>query len=124
MQVKELLDLKGHNVISITPDATAHEAMKIMNEKNIGALIVLDEETMVGILTENDYARKIILQGENAQKILIREIMTTDIISTNPDQKIQKCLSIMTKKQIRHIPVLDGNKVVGILSIGDIKKKI
>ncbi len=123
MLVKELLEMKGHEVVSISPEATAHDAMKLMAEKEIGALVVLDEEKMVGILSENDYARKIILRGRNAQETLVREIMTTDVITTNPNQKVQKCLSIMTKKRLRHIPVVEEDRVVGVLAIGDIKSK-
>jgi len=124
MLVKDLLDSKGSEVHSITPGATVYDALKLMAEKEIGALVVLDGEKMVGILSERDYARKVILSGKNSQETLVREIMTSDITYTSPDQKVKKCLSIMTKKHFRHMPVLEEGNVVGIISIGDVKSKL
>lgn len=109
---------------SITPDATVYDALKLMAEKEIGALVVLDGERMVGILSERDYARKVILSGKSSQETLVREIMTSDVTYTSPDQKVKKCLSIMTKKHFRHMPVLEEGNVVGIISIGDVKSKL
>jgi CBS domain-containing protein len=123
MLVKELLDSKGHDVYSISPDVTVYDALKLMAEKEIGALVVLEEDKMVGIISERDYARKVILQGKNSQETVVREIMTSEVIHTSPEQKVRKCLSIMTKKHFRHMPVLEEGRVVGILSIGDVKSK-
>ncbi len=124
MLVKDLLNTKGSEVYFITPGATVYDALKIMAEKEIGALVVLDGEQMVGILSERDYARKVILSGKSSQETLVREIMTSDVTFTSPDQKVEKCLSIMTKKHFRHLPVIEHDKVIGVLSIGDVKSKL
>ena len=121
MQVKKLLDKKGHDVYSVSPDATVYDALKLMAEKEIGALVVLEDGKMVGILSERDYARKIILKGKSSKETSVQEIMTSDVIHTRPDQKVRKCLSLMTKHHFRHIPVLEEEQLVGILSIEDVK---
>jgi len=121
MQVKKLLDKKGHDVYSVSPDATVYDALKLMAEKEVGALVVLEGGKMVGILSERDYARKIILKGKSSKETAVREIMTSKVIHTNPDQKVRKCLSVMTKHHFRHIPVLENDQLVGILSIEDVK---
>ncbi len=122
MRVKHLLKSKGKEVFSIAPDATVFDALKLMAKKEIGALIVLDKEKMVGIFSERDYARKVILKGTNPQKTLVRDIMTTDVKYVTPEEKATRCLSLMTKKHFRHLPVLKENKVIGVLSIGDVNK--
>jgi len=124
MRVKKLLDQKGHDVYSVSPDTTVYDALKLMAEKEIGALVVLEGEKMVGIITERDYSRKVILKGKASKETLVLEIMTSEVSYTSPDQKVEKCLSLMTKKRFRHMPVLEGSKVVGMLSIGDIRSKI
>jgi CBS domain-containing protein len=121
MQVKKLLDKKGHDVYSVSPDATVYDALKLMAEKEIGALVVLEDGKMIGIVSERDYARKIILKGKSSKETRVREIMTSEVIHTRPDQKVQKCLSLMTKHHFRHIPVLENDRLVGILSIEDVK---
>jgi CBS domain-containing protein len=121
MQVKKLLDKKGHDVYSVSPDATVYDALKLMAEKEIGALVVLEDGKMVGILSERDYARKIILKGKASKDTTVREIMTSEVIHTRPDEKVRKCLSLMTKHHFRHIPVLEDGRLVGILSIEDVK---
>ena len=123
MLVRDLLDAKGHDVYTISPDAKVYDALKLMSEKEIGALVVLEDGKMVGIISERDYARKVILKGKNSQETIVREIMTSEVMHTSPEQKVQKCLSIMTKKHFRHMPVLEEDRVVGILSIGDVKSK-
>ncbi len=115
------MDKKGHDVYSVSPDATVYDALKLMAEKEIGALVVLEGGKMVGILSERDYARKIILKGKSSKETAVREIMTSKVIHTNPDQKVRKCLSLMTKHHFRHIPVLEEERLVGILSIEDVK---
>ena len=124
MLVKDLLDSKGSEVHSITPGATVYDALKIMAEKEIGALVVLDGEKMVGILSERDYARKVILSGKSSEETLVRDIMTSNVKYVGPDEKVTHCLSIMTKKHFRHLPVLEDDKVIGVLSIGDVKSKL
>jgi CBS domain-containing protein len=124
MRVKDLLKSKGRDVYSITPDATVYDALKLMAEKEIGALVVLDGEKMVGILSERDYARKVILSGKSSEETLVREIMSSDVKYVDPDEKVKNCLSIMTKKHFRHLPVLEQDKVIGVLSIGDVKSRL
>jgi CBS domain-containing protein len=121
MQVKKLLDKKGHDVYSVSPDATVYDALKLMAEKEIGALVVLEEGKMVGIMSERDYARKVILKGKSSEETPVREIMTSEVIHTSPNKKVKKCLSLMTKHHFRHIPVLEEGRLVGILSIEDVK---
>jgi CBS domain-containing protein len=121
MLVRELLDKKGHDVYSVPPDTPVYDALKIMAQKEIGALVVLENEKMVGIMSERDYARKVILKGKASTETLVREIMTSNVIHTSPDDKVRKCLSLMTKHHFRHIPVVDGDNLIGILSIEDVK---
>ena len=121
MLVKELLDKKGHDVYAVAADSTVYEALKIMAEKEIGALIVTDSDKMVGIISERDYARKVILQGKASKETQVKEIMTANVISVNPDTRLKKCLKLMTKNKIRHMPVLDGEKLDGVLSIDDVR---
>ena len=123
MRVKKLLDKKGHDVYSVSPETTVYDALKLMAEKEIGALVVLEEGKMVGIISERDYARKVILKGKASRETLVREIMTTEVIHTSPDKKVRKCLSLMTKHRFRHMPVLEGDQLVGILSIEDVKRQ-
>ena len=121
MNVKELLDQKGHEVYSVTPDTTVYDALKVMAEKEIGALVVLEDDEMVGILSERDYARKIILKGKSSKETPVRKIMTPEVIHISPDAKVEKCLGVMTKHHFRHMPVLEEGRLVGILSIEDVK---
>lgn len=121
MRVKKLLDKKGHDVYSISPDASVYDALRLMAEKEIGALVVIEDGKMVGILSERDYARKIILKGKSSKDTPVREIMTSEVIYTGPDKKVRKCLSLMTKHHFRHMPVLEKGQVIGILSIEDVR---
>ncbi len=116
------MDLKGHEVYSVTPDTSVYNALKLMAEKEIGALVVVDKEKMVGIVSERDYARKIILKGKSSKETAVREIMTAEVIHTSPEKKVRKCLSLLTKHHFRHLPVLEDGRLVGILSIEDIKR--
>ena len=122
MLVKELLDKKGHDVHSVSPDTLVYDALKIMAEKEIGALVVLEKGKMVGIMSERDYARKVILKGKASKETNVGEIMTTDVIHTSPDVKVKKCLSMITKQHFHYIPVIENNELVGILSIEDIMR--
>jgi CBS domain-containing protein len=122
--VKELLDAKGHNVWSIGPDASVLEAIKMMAEKEVGALVVTDAGKPVGIISERDYARKVILQGRSSQETATKDIMTTAIICARLDQTVEECMAVMTERRVRHLPVVEQDKVVGIISIGDLVKAI
>ena len=124
MRIKKLLDSIGHDVNTVSPGATVYDALALMAKKEIGALVVLEKKKMVGIISERDYARKIILKGKSSKETLVREIMTSDVIHVSPDQKVGKCLSLMTKKRIRHMPVLEEDRLVGLLTIEEIKGKI
>ena len=121
MRIKKLLDSIGRDVDTVSPDETVYDALALMAEKEIGALVVVENGKMVGILSERDYARKIILKGKSSRETAVREIMTSEVIHTSPDQKVRKCLSLMTKHRFRHIPVLEEERLVGILSIEDVK---
>lgn len=122
--VKQLLDDKGHHVWTIGPDASVLEAVKMMADKEVGALIVADAGRPVGIISERDYARKVILQGRSSQATAIKEIMTTAMVCARPDQSVEECMAVMTEKRIRHLPVMEGDKLVGMISIGDLVKAI
>ena len=124
MKIKKLLDSIGRDVDTVSPDETVYDALALMAKKEIGALVVVEKKKMVGILSERDYARKVILEGKSSKKTRVREIMTSDVIHVSPDQKVGKCLSLITKKQIRHIPVLEKCRLVGRLTIEEIKGKI
>ena len=120
-----VLDSKGHEVYSVSPDTSVLDALKLMAEKGIGAVLVLEEDGgIAGIMSERDYARKITLKGKSAAETLVSEIMTADVITVSPDQKIEECMTVMVDKRIRHLPVLDAGKLIGILSIGDVVKEM
>jgi CBS domain-containing protein len=122
--VKQILDAKGREVWTIQPEASVFEAIQLMAEKKVGALVVADGDKPVGIISERDYARKVILKGKSSQETPIRDIMTTDVVCTRLDQTVEECMALMTEKRIRHLPVLDGEQLVGIISIGDLVKTI
>ena len=121
MRVKELLDQKGHDVYSVSPDTTVFDALKLMAEKEIGALVVLEAGKMVGIMSERDYARKVILKGKASKDTLVRDIMSSKVIHIDPDAKVEKCLGLMTKHRFRHLPVMEEDRLVGVLSIEDVR---
>ena len=119
-KVREILDKKGHTFWYVAPDNTVFEALKIMAEKQIGALMVVNDNKLVGIFSERDYARKIILQGLTSKVAKVSEIMTHNVIFVNPDRDVDECMALMTEKHIRHLPVLEGDAIVGLISIGDV----
>ena len=123
-KVRNILQSKNNSTISVSPDSTVFEALELMVEKNIGALLVMDQEEFVGIFTERDYARKVILKGKASKETLISEIMTEDPVTVTMDNTIEDCMRLMTNKFIRHLPVMDNGKLVGIISIGDVVKFI
>jgi CBS domain-containing protein len=116
--------VKGHNVWRVPFEATVFDALQLMAEKEVGALVVVDGPKPVGIISERDYARKIILLGRASPTTLVREIMTSHIVYTHPDQPIEECMAIITDKRIRHLPVMEEGKLIGIISIGDLVKTI
>jgi len=120
--VRQLLNGKGSEIYAVAPDATVFDALAEMAERNVGALLVLEGERMAGILSERDYARKVILAGKASRDTLVREIMTSEVISVAPEHTTGDCLRLMTDKRIRHLPVLEDGRVAGIISIGDVVK--
>ena len=122
--VKYILDSKGIDVWAVSSDDSVFEAIKMMAEKNVGALLVIDDEQLSGIVSERDYARKVILKGKSSEKTPVKDIMTANIISAHPTQTVEECMELMSANRIRHLPVLDGGKIVGVLSIGDLVKAI
>lgn len=123
-RVCEILNDKGAQVWSIAPDRTVFDALKLMGEKEIGALTVVAAGQLVGIISERDYARKVILKGKTSRETQVQEIMSSSVISATPEQTVQACLRIMTEHRIRHLPVLQAGQLVGIVSIGDLVKAI
>ncbi len=121
--VRQLLQKKGSEIFSIGPGATVLEALKLMAEKDVGALVVLDGSRLVGIFSERDYARKIVLHGKFSKETAVKEIMTTRVLCVEPSNTVEQCMALMTQRHIRHLPVLEGEKVVGLISIGDIVKE-
>ncbi len=124
MTVKNLLEQKGRNVWTISPDATVFDALAIMAEKDIGSLVVMDDEKLIGIVTERHYSRNVILKGKRSPTTLVRDIMDRNVVHVRPEQTVELCMALMTEKRVRHLPVLEGNNVIGIVSIGDLLKSI
>lgn len=122
--VIEILKMKGREVWTVSPDSTVYDALQVMADKNVGALMVLERDEVVGVFSERDYARKIILKGKASKDTLVREIMNTELVWVRPDQTIEVCMNLMTDKRIRHLAVLDEGRLVGVISIGDVVKAI
>ena len=122
--VRELLKTKGRNIWSVNPTETVYDALVVMADRNVGALVVLEEGRLIGILSERDYARKVVLQGKTSRDTLVREIMTENPVCVRPGQSIEECMALMTYKRIRHLPVIEGDELVGVISIGDVVKDI
>jgi CBS domain-containing protein len=123
-KVRNILQGKTHSAIYVSPTTTVFEALELMFEKNIGSLLVMDNEKFIGIFTERDYARKVILKGKSSKKIPISEIMTENPLTVTSENTIEECMWLMTNKFIRHLPVIDDGKLTGIISIGDVVKYI
>lgn len=122
--VKHILKIKGNDVYATTMDASVFEAIKEMSDRGVGALLVIEAGKLVGILSERDYTRKVILKGKSSKETAVKEIMSAPVIYTTPDESIEQCMALMTAKHIRHLPVLDEGRVVGVISIGDLVKAI
>ncbi len=122
--VQHLLDAKGRDVISITADTSVLDAIKIMADKTVGSLLVMQGDELQGIVTERDYARKVIIKGRSSETTAVGEIMTADVCTTTSEKTVNDCMTIMTKRKIRHLPVVDDGAVVGMISIGDLVQAI
>ncbi len=122
--VAQLLGDKGRDVWSVAPNSPVFEALSLMADKNCGAVLVLESEKLVGILSERDYARKVILKGKSSRDTQVKEIMSHQIVYVRPDQTIDECMALMTGKRVRHLPVLQEEKLVGLISIGDVVKAV
>ena len=122
--VRNLLQKKGNAVFSVTPDSSVYDALEYLEEKNLGCLVVLENEKLIGIFTERDYARKVILKGRSSKDTLIRDIMSSKPVFVQCDTTLGDCMELMTDKAIRHLPVMENDHLVGIVSIGDIVKYI
>ncbi len=124
LKVKDVLNSKDNNIWSVSPKDTAYKALEIMADKNIGALMVIDDGKIVGVLSERDYARKVILKGKSSKETNIEELMTSPVISITPDKSIEECMALMTTTRHRHVPVIEDGSLIGIVSIGDVVNAI
>ena len=122
--VRDLLKQKGRGVWSVAPDSTVYDALKLLAERNIGALLVIEAGRPVGIFSERDYARQVILKGKTSKDTPVRDVMTSKVVFVRPEQSIEECMALMTDKRFRHLPVLEEGQLVGILSIGDVVKAL
>lgn len=122
--VSSILRYKGDHVWSVSPDESVFRALRLMADKGVGALLVIAGEHVVGIISERDYARKVVLQGKSSKDTPVRDIMTSPIVSVSPNHTVDECMRIVTTKRIRHLPVVDGEKVVGVVSIGDLVQRV
>ncbi|TDJ16044.1 MAG: CBS domain-containing protein [Gammaproteobacteria bacterium] len=122
--VKQLLQAKGHDIWSVDPEDSVYHAIELMADKGVGALVVMEGDSLVGVLSERDYARKVVLQGRSSKGTKIKEIMTSRVIYARPEQTVEECMALMTDKRIRHLPVMDGDELLGVISIGDLVKSI
>jgi CBS domain-containing protein len=123
-KVRDILESKGSVVFAVQPSAIVYSAIELMCQKNIGGLLIVENDKLVGIFTERDYARKLILKGKSSKDTPISELMTKDPFTVTPENSIEDCMNLMTDKHIRHLPVVDGNKLIGMISIGDVVKTI
>ncbi len=123
-KVRHILEEKGNEVSTVHPDTTVFEALKIMADKGIGALVVEHDEQVCGIFSERDYARKVILKGKASKKIPVKDIMTSKVLYVNPDETVENCMGLMTEKHLRHLPVMEDGKLTGLISIGDVVKAL
>ncbi|HOP14973.1 MAG TPA: CBS domain-containing protein [Gammaproteobacteria bacterium] len=124
MQVKTILDTKGHEFWSVSPNASVYEAIQTMAEKGVGSVLVIENGKVQGIVTERDYARKVVLEGKSSPDIPVTEIMTAQVLCTHPEQTIEEAMALMTEKRVRHLPVVTNGQITGVVSIGDLVKAV
>lgn len=124
MKVSDILKGKVSNIYSVTGQSSVYEAIKLMGEKNIGALLVMEGDNLIGILSERDYARKVVLKGKSSRETMVKDIMTENVLTVTTSDTIETCMEIMTQKHIRHLPILEAGKVLGMISIGDVVNAI
>ncbi len=122
--VSDILNSKGHEIWAVKPDDTVFDSLQLMADKGIGALLVMNGDKLVGIVTERDYARKVILEGKSSKDTTVKEVMTTKVLCVSPERTVDECMALMTDKRARHLPVLDHKHVVGVVSIGDLVKAL
>lgn len=122
--VREILDAKGRDIWHVAPAQTVFEAVQLLSDKQVGALLVMEAGKLVGIVTERDYARKVILEGKSSRQTPVRDVMTTSVLCVDPEKTVQECMALMTDERARHLPVLEQKQVVGIVSIGDLVKAV
>jgi CBS domain-containing protein len=124
MTVNQILSTKGKEVYSILSTNTVYEALTVMSEKNIGAILIIEDTVLKGVLSERDYARKIVLKAKSSKKAFVHEIMETDVVTVSPSDNLEYCMELMSTRRVRHLPVLENNIVIGIISISDVVKAI
>ena len=122
--VSQILKTKGNKIWSIAPQETAYKALQLMSEKDLGALVVIDKGKVVGLFTERDYARKVILKGKSSKTTNVSELMTKKVLYVDPDTSVEDCMSLMTEKRVRHLPVMEKKKLVGVVTQGDVVKQL
>ena len=124
MLVESVLAKKGHDVLTTSPDTTVYEALVLMAKNNVGCVLVMAKDQIAGIFTERDYARKIIMKGKSSKETPVSEVMTTQVFVVDKGKALDECMAVMTAKRVRHLPVVEDNKLIGIISIGDAVKSI
>ncbi|HYL03541.1 MAG TPA: CBS domain-containing protein [Steroidobacteraceae bacterium] len=122
--VRTLLDTKGQAVHSVQPESSVLDAIRLMADHHVGALLVMKGATLEGIVSERDYARKVILRGRSSADTPVRDIMSSPVLTVGPDDTVQKCMQLVTERRVRHLPVLDAGRVIGVVSIGDLVKAV
>ncbi|MGB9044067.1 MAG: CBS domain-containing protein [Pseudolabrys sp.] len=122
--VRQLLKEKGHNIFTVGPDETVFDAIRKMADENIGSLVVCEGKKLIGIITERHYARNVFLKGRASPSTLVKDVMETQVVFVRPDQTVDECMAVMSEKRVRHLPVMDQGKLIGIISIGDLVKHI
>jgi len=122
--IKHLLDRKGRHIISVKPEDSVLDAIRLMADKGIGSLVVMEDQELLGIMSERDYARKVIIKGRSSESTAVSEIMTVNVFTTSSSETVNDCMSVMTEKKIRHLPVVEDNVVIGMISIGDLVEAI
>jgi CBS domain-containing protein len=122
--IRDVLGVKGGSVWSISPDATVFQAIQMMAEKNVGALLVVKDGTLVGIISERDYTRKVALKGRSSKETTVNDILSGNVVRVTPDHTVDECLRLMTEQRVRHLPVLEGDNILGVVSIGDLVNSV